>query len=216
MHAITALTHYSRARFIQNLLPLLRLSTTLRRVVTVFAGDHEGPIITSDYQGRNIPFLSVRGHGASIITLSLEALAGMAPEVSFIHSYPGLVKTNITRDLTGMMISMKVFLTIIGPIFVIRSSESGARHLFLATSARYPARMSTDDVAGVPMIGKISVAMATDGMVGGGVYSVDSNGEGPKIRAVGILAKLRGEGMKEKVWVHTESEFGRITGLEAT
>jgi hypothetical protein len=211
-----ALVHHSRARFMQNLMPLLRASTSLRRIVTVFTGTKEGPIIVSDFQGRNIPLLATRGHGSSILTLSLEALAAMTPDVSFIHCFRGPVKTNIGCDVTGMMLVMKAVFTVIGPIVNVPIEESRARHLFLAASAKYPASVGAAEVAGVPLAGAVAVAVGTDGKAGSGVYSINMDGESAGTKAVELLAKLRKEEMVEKMWEHTEGEIKRIAGSEVT
>ena len=143
LHYIAALVTYSRTRFIFNLLPLLQQATALRRVVSVFAAGKEGPVGTSDFQGLKVPILSQRGQASSLVTLSLEALAKKAPDVSFIHDFPGPVKTNLGRGGEGAAIYfLNVVFKIIWPLVNTPVHESGERHLFLATSARYPAGTS--------------------------------------------------------------------------
>jgi len=196
--------------------PLLQNATALRRVVTVFAGGKEGPIDTSDFQGWKVPMLSARGHVSSLITFSLEALAKKAPGVAFIHNFPGPVKSGIGRGANDIVMSvMKAIFWVIGPLVNMPVTESGERHLFLATSARYPAGKNGDAASGVPLADGVAVARGTGGTNGSGVYSVDQYGDsaGPKVKE--LLAKLRKEGVVEKVWKHTEGEFKRITGLEA-
>ena len=159
--------------------------------------------------------LSLRGHVSSLITLSLEALAKKAPDISFIHDFPGPVKSNIGRGTKGVaMFMMNAVFKVVGPLIYVPNQECGERHLFLATSARYPAGTSGDTASGVPLAGGVAVARATSGKSGGGVYSVGSDGEssGPKVEK--LLANFRKDGMVEKVWKHTEEEFKRITGLE--
>ena len=158
--------------------------------------------------------LSARGHATSLVTLSLEALAKKAPDVTFIHDFPGPVKSGITRGTKGAaMLGLKAVFTIIGPLVNMDNQECGERHLFLATSARYPA--GEDKTPGVPLAGGVAVARGTNGKIGSGVYTVDQYGEsaGPQVEE--LLAKFRTEGLVEKVWEHTEEEFKRITGLEA-
>jgi len=160
--------------------------------------------------------LSARGHAASLVTLSLEALAKKAPDVSFIHAFPGPVKSGIARGTTGAVwFVIKAVFKVVGPLVYIPNQESGERHLFLATSARYPPGTGEDAAAGVPLAGEVAVARGTSGKVGSGVYSIDWDGEsaGPKVEV--LLAKFRKEGLVEKVWEHTEEEFRRITGLDA-
>lgn len=216
LHFSMALAHYSRARFIVNLLPLLQQATALRRVVTVFTAGKEGPIDTSDFPCWKVPMLSARGHASSIVTMSLEAIAKRAPDVSFIHDFPGPVKTGLARGATGAGIFvLKAVFHVVGPFIYIPNTEVGERQLFLATSARYPAGRGGDAAAGVPLAGGMTVARGTSGESGSGVYSLESDGESAGPKVVELLAKMRKDGVAEQVWKHTEDEFRRITGLEA-
>ncbi|TVY20650.1 Oxidoreductase andH [Lachnellula arida] len=214
LHTVASLNFYSRNRFIVNLLPLIQQASGLRRVITIFAGTYEGPIYENDFQAREVPMMKARGHMVSMITLFLEAVAKKAPNVTFIHGYPGAVEGGLLRDPRGVaMYVMKVAWKVVGPFITISTLECGERHAFLATSSKYPAREGGD--AGVPLDDGIAIAQGTDGEVGSGVYSVDQFGEnaGPKVTA--ILSRFREEGMVEKVWNHTEEEFKRITGTVA-
>lgn len=84
--------------------------------------------------------------------------------------------------------------------------QSGDRHLFLATSARYPGKEGGKGVEFVD-----GVARGTDGRVGSGVYSVNQLGEssGPKVER--LLAEFRKNGVADKVWKNMEDEWERIT-----
>ncbi|CAG8909602.1 unnamed protein product [Penicillium egyptiacum] len=220
LHVMTATGYYARTRFITNLLPNLKQATKLRRVVSVLAGGHEGPIDVSDFEGKSMSMLKIRGHLVSMTDMALETLAEQAPEVTFIHDYPGAVKTGIGRESnTPLAWFMTIVLMIIGHLFYIPIRESGERHLFFATSAKYPPRVRVDavgDSSGVPLSEGVEVASGTDGKVGSGVYSIHWSGEhaGPKV--VKLLAGLREEGMAQKVWQHTVGEFDRITGSADT
>ncbi|CAP80523.1 hypothetical protein E8E15_010843 [Penicillium rubens] len=218
LHVMAATGYYARTRFIVNLLPNLKQATGLRRVVSVLAGGHEGPIDVTDFQGKGMSMLKIRGHIVSMTDMALEKLAEQAPEVTFINDYPGAVKTGIGRESNTLMVwIMTMVLMIIGPLIYIPIRESGERHLFFATSAKYPPRVRLDaaveDSAGVPLSEGVEVATGTDGKVGSGVYSIHWSGEhaGPKV--VKLLAGLREEGMAENVWQHTIGEFDRITKL---
>lgn len=207
--------YYSRTRFIVNLLPLLHQATALRRVITVFAGGKEGPLDPSDFSGRKVSLISQRGHFSSLLTLSLEVLAKEAPDVAFIHNFPGPVKTNLFREGKGVaMFIVRALFGVIGPFIYIPNEEAGERHLFLSTSARYPAGASGDTASGVPLAEGVAVARGTSGKNGSGVYSVGWNVESSGHRVEELLTKFRKEGMLEKVWKHTQEEFKRITGVE--
>jgi len=166
LHYATALIYYSRTRFIVNLLPLLQQATPLHRVVTVFAGGKEGPVDASDFQAWKVPMLSQRGHVSSFVTLSLEALAKKAPDVTFIHNFPSTVKTNLSRGAKGAaIVVLNAAFKVIGPMIYIPNQECGERHLFLATSVRYPAGVSGDAASEVPLAGGVAVVKGTSGKV---------------------------------------------------
>ena len=214
-----ALTIYSRTRFIVNLLPLLQHATALRRVVTVFAGSKEGPLFPNDFQCKKVSLTKIRfirGHMCSMIDFSLEAIAKEAPTVSFIHDYPGFVDTGIFEKTEGILAATIRGASKISKIFrsndakYIPIEECGERHLFLATSARY--KPANNETCGILLDDEVAEVRGSYGSVGGGVYIVDENMEsaGPEVEK--LLRKMRRDGMAEKVWQHTESEFKRIIG----
>lgn len=212
-----ALPIYSRNRFAVNLLPLLQRATGLRRVVSCFTATKEGPVFSDDWQVRSLhkgaSLLSVRGHAATMVTLSLETLAKKAPDVAFVHNFPGFVKSGNTRGTTGgAMMALKAVSAILGPFLYMNLRECGERHLFLCTSARYPAGEAANAADGVPLADGLVVARGTDGKDGSGCYSVDAQGESAGLAVEETLAKFRKEGLVEKIWENTEEEFVRITG----
>lgn len=90
--------------------------------------------------------------------------------------------------------------------------ESGERHLYLATSARFPAVKGRCD--GVRLGDEVDVALGTTGEIGSGMYSVGSDCESASPAVRELLAELREKGMVEEVWRHTEGEYKRITDLD--
>ncbi|KIM98727.1 hypothetical protein OIDMADRAFT_57071 [Oidiodendron maius Zn] len=111
-----------------NLLPLLRQAPSLRRIITVFAGTYEGPIDLNDVPARKISPLALRGHESTLITFSIETLAKQAPDVSFIHSFPGSVKSNLVRGGEGPLIyTVSLVIKAISPLVNISSEECGER-----------------------------------------------------------------------------------------
>jgi len=212
----SALTYYARMRFVINLLPLLSHATSLRRVVTIFAGSKEGKIFTDDFQAKNLGLTSVRGHVTSMITLGFEAIAKQAPGVSFIHDYPGFVKTGLSRELKGPAAAiMRVVFTPVMAILKIPIDEVGERQTFFATSARFPPTAGEPKADGLTLGKGVETAVSTDGKVGGGVYSIDYEAEGTDPKVQELLAQLRKDGTAEKAWKHTQDEFVRITGSPA-
>ena len=205
-----AVTYYSRIRFTVNLLPLLQRAPALRRVVTVFTATKEGPVWAEDFPGRYVPLLHQRAHYSSMMTLALESLGLEAPDVSFIHSFPGSVKSS-------PVVMLRFMLKIIGPLAYMSPMEAGERQVFLATSARFPARLGADGTgetmtAGVPVDKTVGVALGTGGEEGTGVYSVSCDGEPASVKVREALCRLRGEDVVRKLWLHTEEVFTAVTG----
>ncbi|KAH7126320.1 hypothetical protein B0J13DRAFT_627912 [Dactylonectria estremocensis] len=209
---ITAVSLYSRTRLTINLLDHLRKASSVRRVVTVMAGTKEGPIFADDIPGRNVPLRGARGHLCTTLTLSLDALSRKAPEVSFIHNFPGAVDTNLIRRGDGMiLLAVKYWsrLSFAVTRSFLPAEECGERQAWLCLSGRYPSKEAGDGARGVA---SEMVAIGADGKSGSGVYSVDWDGESAPDSIVQLLDKYRAEGMVDTVWNHLEDEFKRITG----
>ncbi|KAI0550427.1 NAD(P)-binding protein [Xylaria curta] len=207
LHLLAALNYYARIRFITNLLPLIQRASALRRVVTVGGGGHESGLDTSDFQALRVSSTpeQLRGHLTSLVTLGLEAVAQAAPDVSFIHDFPGSVRTKIVEGLPEEILRTLEWVPV---------EESGQRHLYLATSARYPPANVEDACAGVPVGDEVEVMVGTTGMAGSGVYSVGVDCEAASPAVLEILRNMRERGLVQEVRLHTEGEFRRITGKE--
>ncbi|CAG8977267.1 hypothetical protein HYALB_00009365 [Hymenoscyphus albidus] len=141
---------------IANLLPLISHAPALRRVTTVFAGRKEGKSHTDEVQAKNLSIPTARGHVVSMMALGLENLAKSASTVSFIQDYPGFVKTGLSRELNApMRVVIKVM---IWPSMTFCGGGG--------------------DNSGLALKGGMETGVGTDGTVGGGVYSIDYEGEG--------------------------------------
>lgn len=197
-------------RFTTTLLPLLQGATALRRVVIVGVGGYEGPLDPTDFQARRIPLTQIRGHLTTLISLGLGAVATTAPDVSFVHNFPGAVKTALFSRMEGVRgVVMRTYFGLIGRWICVPIEECGERHLYLATSARYPPL--SGECSAVPAGHGVEVAEGTTGKVGSGVYSILWDGESSSSAVKKLLAGYRDDGMVEELWRHTESEFNRIT-----
>lgn len=107
---------------------------------------------------------------------------------------------------------MRAYMYFLGRWICVPLEECGERHLYLATSGRFPARVKGGDVGNGVNLGEgVDVARGTDGEVGSGVYSVGWDGESASIKVQGLLAGLRDKGMVGEIWRHAEGEFKRIT-----
>ncbi|KAF2495306.1 NAD(P)-binding protein [Lophium mytilinum] len=205
-----ALGYYTRTRFILNLLPLLRAPSpsSLRRCVSTFCAGKEGPVVVSDFPGRKPPsIMAARGHAASMVSLSLAQIAREAPDVTFIHNFPGFVQTGIIDDFKGVgWAAGRLVMKAVGRFICMPNEECGARHLFLMTSGRFGS-------GGVRVAG-IEGVKGMDGGVGSNCFSVTQEGESTGEGVVKLLEGLKKDGVQEALWSHTMGEFVRITGKE--
>ncbi|KUI72036.1 Putative daunorubicin C-13 ketoreductase DnrU [Cytospora mali] len=221
LNYLLGLSYFGRIRMARNLLPLLQRATGLRRVVSTLTGTKEGKIYEDDWQGDKgkVPMSGQRKHGATMMTLGLEALASLAPEVSFVHAFPGVVKTNIVRGDEGGLMKVVGYafkaMSVVACGMYTPIEEVGERHLFYCTSARYPPRSGAGGGQGAPGVALpsgVSVARGVDGEPGSGVYSVDEHGESANAKVEELLADYRKSGTGERLWAYTESEWKRVTG----
>ncbi|KAL4902333.1 hypothetical protein BDW74DRAFT_186876 [Aspergillus multicolor] len=149
------------------------------------------------------------GHHASLMNnFFLEGMAQINPGTSFLHAYPSGVDTGILRDVPGGRVSRAVLRAVLKP-FMLGVEESGERHLFAATSARFSARNKNGDGDGDGNEnGEGEVAIGSDGSQGSGCYWVSWDGEVFPEHAK-ISAK-RGEAAVERIVEHTEEVFQQI------
>ncbi|KAJ5134220.1 hypothetical protein N7476_002562 [Penicillium atrosanguineum] len=217
---VMALGYYSRMRFIANLLPMLQHSS-ISRVVIVLAGTKEGPVNTNDIPAKRVLPWRARGHLCSMITLTLEHFAKLAPEVSFVHDYPGFVDTPLSQSMKGVLGAVMKSVFRVTSLFSTREyvslDETGERHVYLATSARFsskkPKILSLQNNS--TLLDAVEIAVGSDGAVGSGVYIVDENCESGDANVQRVLNTLRRDGIDEKIWEHMEKEFLRTTGKKA-
>ncbi|GAB1206373.1 hypothetical protein APSETT445_005058 [Aspergillus pseudonomiae] len=140
-------------------------------------------------------------------SLSMEHLAKAHPSVSFVHVYPGPVGTNIYSNSFPPPIST-FYNHGIWPLmwpFSVGLHESGERHLFHLSSARYPAKKGTM-IQGVP-VEPGDVAKGTTGEGGSGAYLLNWNGEVRPSQK--IIEEYRVQRLPELVWRHTEDLLDR-------
>lgn len=130
-----------------------------------------------------------------------------------MHDYPGTVDTALLSRAQGVSgVVLRMYIGILGRWVCVPMEESGERHLYLATSARFPALRGGS--AAVQLGAGAGVALGTTGEIGSGVYSVGWDCESASGAVRKLLAGLRDKGMVEEVWRHTEGEFNSITELD--
>lgn len=201
-----SLNYYSRMRFIINLLPLLNSATTstphFSRTLSVLGAGHEGALNLADL-GLVSTFTGARCANHSIVMndFMAEELAVRNPGMSFLHSSPGVVRTNIARELPlWARMGSSVLLRLLGRT----QEETGARQLFLATSGMFPPLLSsveTRTAAGIEMPESMDVAEGSAGKVGSGAYLVDWNAE--IVTKGKFLDNYRKQGVSKTVYEHT-------------
>ena len=182
--------YYSRMRFIFKLLPILSKASS-PRVVSILAAGREAKIVTSDLElssPENYSLINATNHTATLTTLAMDELSKEYPKITFIHKYPGIVKTKllgkIFDDWTGVwkllgILAQYVLLPVMG-LFQNSVEEAGERGLYIATSEKYN---------------------------GGGFYRLESNDDSAD--QIPQLDKYREDGMPKKVWEHTIGVFDR-------
>ncbi|KAK3290515.1 uncharacterized protein B0H64DRAFT_350513 [Chaetomium fimeti] len=171
--------------------------------------------------------LQLRAHTSTMMTLALESLALEAPDVSFVHSFPGFVRTHAGREVraaSAVGLVQTVLNKVVGPMVTVPLAEAGERQLYAATSGRFPARCGCGGpgVGGVVVTAGVGlkdgegvgVARGSDARVGGGVYSVSFDAEPQSVKVEEAVQRLRDEDLVRRLWLHTVGEFVRVTGTE--
>lgn len=93
--------------------------------------------------------------------------------------------------------------------FTVSLQESGERHLFHATSARYsPSGVRDPPGAGVALPKGVEVAKGWDLKVGSGCYVL--NWDGKKVGDEELFEEYRKREMGKKIWEHTQEVFDRV------
>ncbi len=88
--------------------------------------------------------------------------------------------------------------------------EVGQRHLFHATSARYPPQRGSE--TGVKLPDGVQVAKGADGKEGSGCYLLGPDGEPVGDRR--LLEEYRTREMGKRIWEHTLEVFERVSGKQ--
>ncbi|KUJ23876.1 uncharacterized protein LY89DRAFT_633581 [Mollisia scopiformis] len=213
-----SLLFYSRARFTTNLLPLLLSSSLPAHVVSVFGPGRDASFFPDDLSLRdpkNYGFMSSGSHAAYLKTFFFEYLAAKYPgKLSLCHYFPGLVlHEGFDSGLNDPSFPwwFKASIKYLKPIMKLAPStvpceESGERTLFNA-SKRFPPK-SVDGKANIAAAGAIGVAESSDGVLGGGSYRVNYNGE--QVAIGKQYKKMREDGWAEKSVQHTLKCFEDI------
>ncbi|KAH7329585.1 hypothetical protein B0I35DRAFT_420496 [Stachybotrys elegans] len=197
---------YSRALAIQKLLPLLNKSEN-PHVTNVGAGSQEGALDMDDLDvakpgNYSIPRAAV--HATTMLTLTLERFARENPNISFVHSFPGLTATRtLYRGSSGIIgfILQRIVAPLVNTFVSASVEDVGARSLFYATNARYTVDATAALSTPIPE-GLDKAATSKEG-----VFLVNEKSEGADSEKV--LEPLRGENA-DKVARHLDETFAIV------
>lgn len=210
-----SLHYYSRMRFLHNLLPQLtnaanaqdgNQGSKLSRVLSVLDARGNASLVLDDLSLKNNYSLrNCANHAITMTSLSMEELAISHPSTSFVHTFPGLVKTSLVRD--GGFLTRTAMSAVMGLLtpFTVPLDESGKRHLYAGTSPIFPPR-------GID--GGGDAAIGSDGVQGSGVYLVGS--DSVTVHEQKILQGYRKDGTRGLVWQHTLDIFKGICGGQSS
>ena len=204
LEIVQSLEYYSRMLFILHLLPLLRKAEA-PKVISVLAGGLEwaSAVDLDDLDLKkpgNFGARKARAQYPAMNTMTLERIANENTNVTFIHSWPGLVNTgNVRRgldpDRTSIFMVWFVWL-ILEPIislFATSDEVSGQRHLYQCTSAAFGGN-------GVSWKGKPGINSLGES-ANNGLFLVNYKGDcTPNAKAVALLR----EKAQIKIWDHTQ------------
>ncbi|KAF1348991.1 hypothetical protein BDV97DRAFT_415034 [Delphinella strobiligena] len=178
-----ALSYYSRMRLLSNLLPLLHRSSQ-PRVLSVLNGGKEKPMYDDGIGLDNHwSTFAVVNHTTTMTSLAFEYLATNDKCITFLHTCPGLVRTDIFARLTppeGSSFLWRVALASIRGVVAVAMlligisiEESGERHAFHLTNDTHTP----------------------------GVWLIDPSSE------------LVERGWPEKIWEYTEQIFAKALSM---
>ena len=156
---------------------------------------------------QNYGIINVNNHSSSFSSLAIEHLAEEYPSTSFVHMYPGLVKTqqlsNWIKSPVYKWFMDWVIIPLITP-FTVSLQEVGDRCLFYLTSKRFPSKEGRKDPA--KAVG-VELPEGLQAAKGDGAYLVgkDSEDAGGK-----TMEMFRKHGTGEMVWQHSLDVFEEV------
>jgi hypothetical protein len=137
-----AIQYYSRMRLAFNLIPALAAASAAgepARVHSALNAGKEGKIFLDDLPlEKHFSLKNSAAQATTMTTLAFDQLALAHPDITFIHTSPGIVRTNITKGFGPVISSISgAFLILLAPFLTTPVQESGQRHLYAALSKDY-------------------------------------------------------------------------------
>ena len=181
------------------------------------AASYEGDIDLDNILAIGFPLQKWRNQFSAMHTLLLEECARRAPDVSFIHTVPGVVKSGIMREMEPTF-GLRLIVAITGvlaPLINTSPDDCAERHVFFATSATYPPLKGDLGITGVPSLQDVGVARGSNGQSGCGMYTLAFKGEGAGPKTEAVLDRFRQDGTAEKIWQYILADYEKLTGKES-
>jgi short-subunit dehydrogenase involved in D-alanine esterification of teichoic acids len=130
-----SINYYARWRIVDKLVPLLDRAAKNNepaRVVSVLAAGNENKLDLTDLDLKHTyTFMKANNHFTTFNSLMVERFASLYPSVSFIHAYPGFVRSGIFRDQSW-------YVRLLKPVFnlvAITAEDSGERFFYAGAVA---------------------------------------------------------------------------------
>ncbi|KAJ3776241.1 NAD(P)-binding protein [Lentinula raphanica] len=115
----TALAYYSRWKFIYDLAPSLakaREDDEEAKVLSVLSAGNGGKVDLNNLELKEAPMMVWARSVMTYNDLMMDSFASHYPSVSFIHSYPGWVRTPLGSDSPSFLMRAAAFLANVPPI----------------------------------------------------------------------------------------------------
>ncbi|WPH02253.1 Hypothetical protein R9X50_00510900 [Acrodontium crateriforme] len=195
-----AISYYSRMLFMQKLTPLLTHSSDAR-IISILSPSSEGTINTSDF-GLEHPtsytkFWAMQKHGVSMMSLAMKEQALLHPDITFLHTNPGLVATDVhvkwADSMTGLYTPFRYILRwMLIPLMhslALTPEDAGQVGFYEATNDKFEA-----------------------GKQGKNFWRLWQDAEDLGEKATEKLKVYESDGTQKKLWEHTLAVFRRVLG----
>lgn len=174
----------------------------------------EGKVLENDLtlkDPNNYGFARCADHAATFNSLTVEKFAEEYKDTTFVHMYPGVVKTRILGEaiknpLLKWLVEWLV-IPLMSPI-MLNVEDVGERGLFALTSERYQSRSAKEGEgkggkgAGVKLVEGVKVAEK-----GKGAYLIGKDGEEGEGK---VMKGYRESGLRERLWENTLGVFDDV------
>ena len=165
-------------------------------MLSVLNGGRETRLLEHDIGlEKNWSLISVGSHTTTMTSLAFEHLAASNKQITFLHSFPGMVKTDVIARMTppessgllwrvGLASFRGIGAAVMG-VFGMEAKECGDRQAFLLTTDKY----------------------------GPGSWRIDSSSQ--EVSTPGVLQRYNEGGWKERIWEHTLGVFDKARDGES-